>query len=52
MKTIPTAITVLPAREAIHSEIATTISIDDDGGGPFVVVEQMFESCKELESAS
>ncbi len=77
MKTITTAITVLPAREAINSEMATTISIDDDGGGPFVVVEQhlqnpgaklsigieewpairsaieqMFESCKELESAS
>lgn len=40
MKTITTAITVLPAGEDILSEMATIISIDDVGGGPYVVVSQ------------
>lgn len=40
MKTITTAITVLPAGEDILSEMATIISIDDMGGGPYVTVSQ------------
>lgn len=40
MKTITTAVTVLPAGHDIFSEQATTISIEDEGGGPFVVIEQ------------
>ena len=40
MKTITTALMVLPAGHDIFSEQATTISIEDEGGGPFVVIEQ------------
>jgi hypothetical protein len=32
---------VLPEGEAIFSEMATTITIEDDAGGEFVVVEKI-----------
>lgn len=40
MKTVTTAMTVFPAGEGILSDMATTVSIDDVGGGPYVVVSQ------------
>jgi len=39
MKTITTAITVLPNGHV--SDMATTISVDDEGAGPFVIVQQV-----------
>jgi|CXWL01.1.fsa_nt_gi hypothetical protein len=39
-RTITKALIVLPAGEAIFSELATTVSIDDEAAGPFVVVSQ------------
>ncbi len=32
---------VLPESEAIFSEQATTVTIEDDAGGEFVVIEQL-----------
>lgn len=40
MKSIITAITVLPEGQDIYSEMATMISIYDVGGGPYVTVRQ------------
>ena len=40
MKTITTAVTVLPAGHDINSEMATVVSIEDEGAGAFVVIEQ------------
>jgi len=40
MKTITTAVTVLPAGHDLLSEMATTISIEDEGAGAFVAIEQ------------
>lgn len=31
---------VLPKGEAVFSELATTVTIEDEAAGPFVVVEQ------------
>lgn len=35
-----TQLTVLPIGESINSEMATTITIEDEGSGEFVVIEQ------------
>ena len=35
-----TQLTVLPDDQATYSEMATTISIDDEAAGEFVIVEQ------------
>ncbi len=35
-----TALTVLPEGQEVYSEMATTIRIDDESGGEFVLVEQ------------
>ncbi len=35
-----TQMTVCPEGESLFSELATRISIDDEGGGEFVVVSQ------------
>lgn len=35
-----TRITVAPEKEPLFSELATTITIDDEAAGEFVVVEQ------------
>ncbi len=40
------ALIVVPAGEPIYSEQATTVSIDDEAVGPFVVVEQSGNSEK------
>ena len=34
------SIIVLPEKESIFSEMATTVTIEDEAGGEFVVVEQ------------
>lgn len=39
-RTRVTRLLVLPAGEPAFSEMATTVSIDDEAGGEFVVVEQ------------
>lgn len=39
-QTIITSMVVLPKGEAIFSEQATTIRIEDDGAGPFLVIQQ------------
>lgn len=51
MKTITTAVTVLPAGHDLLSEMATTISIEE---WPAIraAIEQMFESCRSLGDAS
>jgi len=36
-----TAITVAPENEPVFSEMATTVSIEDEAAGEFVVVEQV-----------
>ncbi len=38
------ALVVLPMGEPMFSEQATTVSIDDEAAGPFVVVEQESDS--------
>ena len=38
--THPLAIMVRPKDEPIFSEMATSIQLDDESGGPFVVVKQ------------
>lgn len=40
MHTIIKSLMVKPIKEPIFSEMATTISIDDESAGPFVVIEQ------------
>lgn len=40
---IVSAVTVLPKGEAIFHEAATTISIDDECAGPFLIVSQDIE---------
>ena len=40
MKTHPLALLVRPIGEGITSEMCTEIKLDDEGAGPFVVVEQ------------
>lgn len=40
MKTHPAALIVRPTGDGITSEMATTISLEDEGGGPYVIVEQ------------
>ena len=35
-----TQVTIIPEGEPLFSEMATTISIDDEAGGPFVRLEQ------------
>ena len=40
MRTHPSALLVRPVGDPIFSEMATTISIEDEAAGPFVVVEQ------------
>lgn len=37
----PTAMLVLPAGEAIFSDFATKVFIEDDGGGEFISLEQI-----------
>lgn len=42
-KTIVTKVIVVPEKEtegAIFSEMATSLEIDDEGSGPFIVVRQ------------
>jgi hypothetical protein len=39
-QTITTSMMVLPAGDSIFSEQATTIRIEDEAGGPFLVIEQ------------
>jgi len=39
-QTIITSLIVLPKGEAIFSDRATTIRIEDEGAGPFLVIEQ------------
>lgn len=41
MKTHALALIVRPEGEGILSEMCTKISLDDEGGGPFVAVEQI-----------
>jgi hypothetical protein len=44
-----TALTVKPKTEPIYSEYATTITMEDEGAGPFVCVKQeMGKENKEL----
>jgi hypothetical protein len=38
--TLPYALIVMPKGASILDERATRISLDDEGGGPFVVVKQ------------
>lgn len=37
---VTTAYTVLPKGDPLFSEMATTVRMDDEGGGAFVVLEQ------------
>ena len=39
-----TSMTILPENEAIYSEQATVISIEDEGGGEFLTIEQSTDS--------
>lgn len=39
-QTIITSMVILPKGESIFSDRATTIRIEDEGGGPFLVIEQ------------
>ena len=39
-----TSMTILPENEAIYSEQATVISIEDEGGGEFLTIEQVTDS--------
>ena len=39
-ETLISAVTVLPKGEPMYSEMATTIRLEDEAGGLFVVVEQ------------
>ena len=43
-----TQITVLPVGEAIFSEKATVISIDDESGGEYIVVRQQMDTTREM----
>ena len=43
-----TAITVLPEGEKIYSEIATEISIVDEGGGEFIEITQTHSECNTI----
>jgi hypothetical protein len=40
LKTHPQALLVRPIGEGITSEMCTEVKLDDEGAGPFVVVEQ------------
>lgn len=40
-----TAITVLPEGEKVFSEMATEISIVDEGGGEFIEITQTHSDC-------
>lgn len=42
-----TQITVLPVGEAIFSEKATIVSIDDEAGGEFITVKQQMDYVSE-----
>ena len=35
-----TAVSIRAAGESMHAETATTIRLDDEGGGQYVVIEQ------------
>ena len=37
---LPSAVIVKPEGEPLYSEQATTVRIDDEAAGPFVIVEQ------------
>jgi hypothetical protein len=39
-KTRVTRIVILPDGETVYSEMATTVEIDDESGGEFVIVSQ------------
>ena len=39
-----TSMTILPENETIYSEGATVISIEDEGGGEFLTIEQVTDS--------
>lgn len=39
-ETLVSAITVRPKGEDIHGDFTTIVSLDDEGGGAFVVVDQ------------
>lgn len=41
-----TRITVAPEKEPLFSELATTITIDDEAAGEFVTIEQNIDSAK------
>ena len=34
------AVSIRPAGESMYSEMATTVRLDDEGGGQYVVIEQ------------
>lgn len=43
-----TAITVVPEDEKIFSEMATEVSIEDEGGGEFIEITQTHSECNTI----
>ena len=50
-ETITSSLLVKRRDDAIHGETVTTITVTDDGAGPFVTVKQYLDDAKEIEIA-
>lgn len=45
-ETLTTEITILPKGEALYSERATIVRVEDEAGGPFVEIRQEHDNSK------
>lgn len=49
LKTFTRSVVILPLGAAIYSDRATTVSIEDESGGPFVSVEQELDDSMKIQ---